>query len=61
MVMLIDFKAILVVKGYKKKPDIDYFEVFTPVAKLDTIDMIIALKAQKKVDNSPNGCEVNFS
>ena len=48
MVMLIDFKAILVVKGYKKKPDIDYFEVFTPVAKLDTIHMIIALKAQKK-------------
>ena len=45
--MLIDFKAILVVKGHKQKPYIDYFEVFTPVAKLDTIRMIIALEAQK--------------
>ena len=41
------FKARLVAKGYKQKPYIDYFEVFAPVARLDTICMIIALAALK--------------
>ena len=40
------FKARLVAKGYKQKPCIDYFEVFTPVARLDTICMLISLSAQ---------------
>ena len=55
------FKARWVVKGYKQKPSIDYFEVFAPIARLDIVRMIIALTAQKNVENSPNGCEVNFS
>ena len=42
------FKARLVAKGYKQKPGIDYFEVFAPVARLDTIRMIISLSAQNK-------------
>ena len=40
------YKARLVVKGYKQKPGIDYFEVFAPVARMDTIRMILALTAQ---------------
>jgi hypothetical protein len=39
------YKARLVAKGYKQKPCIDYFEVFAPVARLDTIRMIISLSA----------------
>nr|XP_009775305.1 PREDICTED: uncharacterized protein LOC104225243 [Nicotiana sylvestris] len=38
-------KARLVVKGYKQKAGIDYFEVFAPVARLDTVHMIISLSA----------------
>lgn len=41
-------KARLVVKDYKQKPGIDYYEVFAPIARLDTIHMVIALVAQKK-------------
>ena len=40
------FKARLVAKGYKQKPGIDYFEVFAPVARLETMRMIISLPAQ---------------
>ncbi|KAI6685606.1 hypothetical protein NL676_031519 [Syzygium grande] len=40
-------KAHLVVKGYKQKPGIDYFEVFAPVARINTIHMIFALTTQR--------------
>ena len=41
-------KARLVVKGYKQKASIDYYDVFTLVARLDTIRTVLALAAQKK-------------
>lgn len=40
------FKARLVAKGYKQKSHIDYFEVFAPIARLDTVCMIISLVVQ---------------
>lgn len=40
------YKARLVAKGYKQEVGADYGEVFAPVARHDTIRMMIALAAQ---------------
>ena len=41
-------KAHLVAKGYTQHHGIDYAEVFAPVARLDTIRLVISLAAQKE-------------
>ncbi|KAG8479389.1 hypothetical protein CXB51_029761 [Gossypium anomalum] len=38
-------KARLVVKGFSQKYGLDYFETYTPVARLDTIRLIVGLAA----------------
>jgi hypothetical protein len=40
-------KACLVMKGYAQRHDIDYDEVFVPVARLDSVRLLIALVAHK--------------
>jgi hypothetical protein len=41
------YKARLVAKGYSQQYGVDYTEVFAPVARWDTIRMVISLAAQK--------------
>ena len=41
------YKARLVSKGYCQQYGIDYAEIFAPVARLDTIRIVISLAAQK--------------
>jgi hypothetical protein len=40
-------KACIVVKGYALQHDIDYDEVFAPMARLDSMRLLIALVAHK--------------
>ena len=40
------YKARLVAKGYSQRPGIDFNEVFAPIARMETIRMVIALAAQ---------------
>ena len=41
------YKARLVVKGYTQEHGIDYTKVYAPVARMDTVRMIIAFATQK--------------
>jgi hypothetical protein len=42
------YKAHLVAKGYTQQHGMDYTKVFAPVARMDTIRLVIALAAQKR-------------
>ena len=42
------YKARFVAKGYNQRASIDYDEVFAPIARLETIRLIISLATQNR-------------
>jgi len=54
------FKARLVSKGYKQEFGIDYTEVLTPIARHDTIRMVIDLAAQNSWPSFQLDVKSNF-
>ena len=49
------YKARLVAKGYSYLEGIDYQEVFSPVARYDSIKSLLAVKCVR-LGHSSNGC-----
>ena len=43
---IVKYKARLVAKGYAQRHGVDFDEVFTPVARMETVRVLIALAAQ---------------
>jgi hypothetical protein len=45
--MIVKHKARLVVKGYVRKEGVDFEEVFAPIARLDSVILLLALATQE--------------
>nr|KYP68042.1 Retrovirus-related Pol polyprotein from transposon TNT 1-94 [Cajanus cajan] len=44
---IVKYKARLVVRGFLQRPDIDYKEVFAPVARIETIRTVVAIASSR--------------
>ena len=42
------YKARLVAQGFSQQPGIDYNDTFSPLARLDTVRMVLAIAAHNK-------------
>ncbi|KAK4402470.1 Retrovirus-related Pol polyprotein from transposon TNT 1-94 [Sesamum angolense] len=54
------FKARLVAKGFKQKEGIDYFDTYSPVARLTTIRVLIALASVYDLPIHQMGVKTTF-
>ena len=55
------FKARLVAKGFKQKAYLNFFDTFSPVTRITSIRLLIAIATIFLFENSSNGCKNCFS
>ncbi|KAL6311043.1 hypothetical protein AAG906_011714 [Vitis piasezkii] len=53
------YKARLVAKGYSQQQGVDFTEIYAPVARMDTVRMIVAL-ADKEDGRFTVGCKISI-
>ena len=44
------YKARLVIKGYKQKEGLDYFDTYSPVTRITSIQMVLAIAALRNLE-----------
>ena len=44
------YKARLVIKGYRQKEGLDYFDTYSPVTRITSIRMVIAIAALRNLE-----------
>lgn len=49
-------KARLVARGFTQKPSIDFYKIFAPIARLETIRILIALACTKEIEDLSVEC-----
>lgn len=46
-----------VTKGYAQRQEVDFEKVFTPVARMETMRLLLILATYNKWQSAPHGCE----
>ena len=54
------YKARLVIKGYKQKEGLDYFDTYSPVTRITSIRMILAIAALRNLEVHQMDVETAF-
>ena len=57
---VVKHKGCLVAKGYVQKQGVDFEEVSAPVARLEFVNLLLAITTHHSWEGPPHGREVHF-